>query len=39
MIYIADSKNTWAVQKAKVNDMTLDWSAGFPSFYDAPLSS
>ena len=38
MIFIADSKNVFATQKAKVNDVTLDWSATYPLLYDASLN-
>jgi peptide/nickel transport system substrate-binding protein len=39
MIYIADSKNVFATQKAKVNDVTLDWSSTYPLLYDASLNA
>jgi peptide/nickel transport system substrate-binding protein len=39
MVFIADSKNVYAANKAKVNDVSLDWSSSYPLFYDASLTS
>ena len=39
MIYIADSKNVFATQKAKVNDVTLDWSSTYPLLFDASVNA
>ena len=38
MLFIADSKNVFTSQKAKVNDLTLDWSSTYPLFYDVSLA-
>ena len=39
MIFIADSKNVFATQKAKGNDVTLDWSSTYPLLSDASLNA
>jgi len=39
MVFIADSKNIYAVNKAKVSDVHLDWSSNYPLLYDASLVS
>lgn len=38
MVFIADSKNIFAAQKAKVSDITLDWSSSYPLLYDASVT-
>ena len=39
MIFIADSKNVFATQKAKVNDVTLEWSSTYPLLFDASINA
>ena len=38
MVFFSDSKNIFAFQKARLNDVTLDWSSTYPLFYDASTS-
>ncbi len=37
MVFIADSKNVYAANKAKLSDVSLDWSSSYPLFYDASV--
>ena len=39
MIFIADSKNVFATQKARVNDVALDWSSTYPLLFDASVNA
>jgi len=39
MIFIADSKNVYATNKSKVNDVVLDWSSTYLLMFDASLNA